>query len=73
MKKVIHLDKKNHSLKLRYDYRGETYYLVVKNDYENELFCFTPLTKMIFDSRKEVEIESPSIELNKVGIYLFKK
>lgn len=72
IKKTIFLDSEHDSLQLRYC-SDNTYVLIVKNDYKEEVKYFAPNTSLIFDGRFEVDNELEMIKLTKPGLYLFKK
>lgn len=71
----IKIEQFDGSLVLRYyDYHNnDDYCLIMKNDYKLEQKVFAPGSTLVFDGRKEVNMEVELFNFNKPGVYLIKK
>ena len=51
----------------------ERFYVIFKNNYEQEHYDFEQVMTMIFDSRKRVSIVCESVSIDRPGVYIIRK
>ena len=71
-KKFHILDRKNPLRQVLKD-NNVDYSLIIKNNYKEEVKYFAPGSVLVFNGRKEVEVEIETYTFNKPGIYLIRK